>query len=167
MGAWSNKPCQGCGRKKGPKQRNLKFCYSCRQSKNKERSRNQHSKMLQERYGITLDQYESLYELQGGVCYLCRHATGKRRRLTVDHDHGCCADLPACGRCVRGLLCQNCNRNVLGWAARDSLDFFYRGIEYLTSPPFLAILKAAEAESGSQNGSRRGRSEGKRGNKCS
>ena len=29
--------------------------------------------------------------------------------LVVDHDHGCCPFTRSCGRCVRGLICVNCN----------------------------------------------------------
>jgi hypothetical protein len=149
MGAWTKKPCFNCGKKKGQKQANRKFCYTCQKINDKNRSRTAHGNAILKTYGITLEQYEALYELQGGVCYLCRHAKGVKRRLTVDHDHKCCAELPACGKCVRGLLCQGCNRNVLAWAARDSIDFFVRGIEYLTNPPFRAILEAAESSGAS------------------
>jgi hypothetical protein len=80
---------------------------------------------------------------------MCRFATGKTRRLSVDHDHKCCDGPTSCGRCVRGLLCTGCNRHVLAWAARDSVEFFQRGIEYLTNPPFRAILNAGAENGGS------------------
>lgn len=69
------------------------------------------------RYGITQKQYDWLLEQQGDKCFLCgegetliHHSTGKLRALSVDHDHRCCPDKKACGECVRGLLCYNCNR---------------------------------------------------------
>lgn len=35
---------------------------------------------------------------------------GYRSLLVVDHDHGCCpVDTRSCGRCVRGLICRDCN----------------------------------------------------------
>lgn len=158
MSAWTGKPCVQCGKKKGAKQKNYKFCFTCKRELDKARSKSQHAGALFKKYGITLEQYNELYELQGGRCYLCQFATGKRRRLTVDHDHACCDELPACGRCVRGLLCSGCNRNVLGWAARDKVEFFYRGIEYLTNPPFRAILEGnTNQPSGAINGDQRGR----------
>lgn len=85
--------------------------------------------------------YERLYEAQGGVCALCRRATGRTKRLAVDHDHTCCAGKESCGRCVRGLLCGPCN-DVLA-VARDSADYFLGAIAYLAQPPAKAVINAA------------------------
>lgn len=143
MSAWTGKPCQDCGKKKGAKQRNCKRCWTCQRIHDKDTSLSAFDKMLRKTYNITLAQRQELLDYQGGVCYLCRIAkdTGNRR-LSVDHDHRCCPGDTSCGRCVRGLLCTGCNRHVLAWAARDDVAFFYRGIEYLTNPPFKAMLDA-------------------------
>lgn len=79
-------------------------------------------------YGITPAQYWAIYEEQGGRCYICRRATGLRKRLSVDHCH-------ATGQ-VRGLLCTPCNRNVLGHL-RDDTEAIQRAIDYLESYPAL------------------------------
>jgi hypothetical protein len=89
-------------------------------------------------YKLTREMYEALYEAQGGRCATCQRATGKTRRLSVDHDHKCCSGRTSCGRCVRGLLCRPCN-TLLG-RARDAIEFFARCIEYLTNPPAQRIL---------------------------
>lgn len=89
-------------------------------------------------YNLTKEMYEALYEAQGGRCALCQRATGKTRRLSVDHNHKCCPGRKSCGRCVRGLLCRPCN-TLLG-RARDAIEFFARCIEYLTNPPAQPIL---------------------------
>lgn len=66
------------------------------------------------RYGLTPDQYDMLLAAQGGVCAICTTPPGQQL-LAVDHDHNCCPDTRrSCGRCVRGLLCSKCNRQ-LGW----------------------------------------------------
>lgn len=99
-------------------------------AKAKRRSEATHARHILATYGITADEYLAIYEYQGGRCALCRRATGKTRRLAVDHCH-------ATGR-VRGLCCKFCNR-LLGFA-RDSAEFFRRCAAYLESPPAFAVI---------------------------
>lgn len=152
---WSEKPCQRCGGGKGPKYRNLKFCGRCQYQVKKAKSANAHAKALEKRYGITREDYWDLYSFQGGLCYICRRATGKTRRLTVDHDH-------ATGL-VRGLLCRPCN-TMLGHL-RDSQEAFLRAVDFLREPPFKAMLEGKRSiVPGAQDGERRrGRAAGERG----
>jgi hypothetical protein len=84
-----------------------------------------HGRRIGERYGLTPEQYKALYEAQGGTCYICQRATGKRKKLAVDHDHKT--------GYVRGLLCGPCNSMLAH--ARDSVEFFHRAVWYLSYPP--------------------------------
>lgn len=93
----------------------------------------QHDKRVQQTYGLAPGEYGRLYEFQDGLCFICRRANGTVRKLAVDHDHKHCKDLPACGKCVRGLLCKTCNR-MLGHL-RDDPEAFTRAAEYLRNPP--------------------------------
>lgn len=69
---------------------------------------------LKRQYGLSVEQYEAMVAAQGGKCRICNKAPG-RVRLAVDHDHGCCPTRgKSCGQCIRGLLCDYCNRQ-LGW----------------------------------------------------
>ena len=88
-----------------------------------------HARYVEKTYCLANGQYDSLYVAQGGTCAICRVATGKARRLSVDHDHACCPGSTSCGKCVRGLLCRPCN-DLLGHA-RDQVEFFRRAIRYL------------------------------------
>lgn len=97
-----------------------------------------HASYVQRQYGLRDTDYGLLYEAQGGVCAICLRATGATRKLSVDHDHKCCAGSQSCGYCVRGLLCRPCN-DMLGHA-RDQWSFFARAIRYLNSPPAHAAL---------------------------
>lgn len=82
-------------------------------------------------YGITGAEYEAIYRAQGGRCYICRRATGKVKRLAVDHNH-------RTGE-VRGLLCGPCNHGVVGHL-RENRASIRRLYQYLTNPPARAVL---------------------------
>lgn len=89
-------------------------CKDCTNRKNRLRARtNDNAKRwhvgrrngwLKRQYGITLTDYDALFQFQRGMCKIC-HSTHSRRdiqtHLCVDHCH-------KTGR-VRGLLCVKCN----------------------------------------------------------
>lgn len=90
----------------------------------------QRRNLLKLRYGISLEEYEALLEAQGGCCDLCgRTPEENGQALSVDHDHSCCPNRRACGKCVRSLLCIKCNYRV-GLVEGD-YDTFLRTLEYL------------------------------------
>jgi hypothetical protein len=80
-------------------------------------------------YGLSELEYRVLYRAQGGRCYVCRRATGKSRRLGVDHNH-------LTGE-VRGLVCtgslsaNTCNRLI----AIYNRDQLLRAVAMLSDPP--------------------------------
>ena len=67
-------------------------------------------KHYKSRYGITIEDYERMYETQGGLCAICKQPetrkgrNGKPISLSIDHDH-------KTGK-VRDLLCTHCNQMV-------------------------------------------------------
>lgn len=133
---YEGKPCQQCHKIKGKNQQRQKFCYSCARERKKISSKVNHEKRILKLYQLTEGQYDELYEIQGGKCAICRRATGKSRRLSVDHDHA--TDL------VRGLLCRKDN-DLLGHA-RDQIEFFQRAIDYLENPPANNLKKSSIEE---------------------
>lgn len=84
---------------------------------NNERQRWRH---IEHKYGLTRERYEEILAEQGNRCAACpAEAPGGRwNNWHVDHDHACCPNSYTCGRCVRGLLCGNCNL-ALGAVADD------------------------------------------------
>jgi Recombination endonuclease VII len=62
-------------------------------------------------YGLKPGEFDAMRSAQGNRCKGCKREV----RLYIDHDHTCCPKQPTCGRCNRGLLCEQCNW-VLGFA---------------------------------------------------
>lgn len=86
---------------------------------------------LRAKYGIGLDEYNTLLAKQGGVCAICeqpewvKHGkSGKIAPLAVDHCHDT-------GR-VRGLLCFSCN--VALGKFKDSPELLKKALDYVTPP---------------------------------
>lgn len=91
----------------------------------------EHSKRaayMKSRYGVTQEWYEAKLKEQGDACAICKTPKGDEF-FCVDHDHACCTGQQSCGKCVRGLLCVNCNW-LLG-QARDNADTLRAALAYL------------------------------------
>ena len=79
---------------------------------------------------LTFEQYEQILKEQDGCCAICkRDKPISRKHFDVDHDHKCCSGSNSCGVCIRGLLCQMCNK-MLG-NAKDDVDILRAAIKYL------------------------------------
>lgn len=74
-----------------------------------EQQRLNRRKKLLKRYGISIEDWESMVRAQSGKCAICRVSPNNSRDFHVDHDH-------VTGR-VRGLLCIRCNTS-LAWFER-------------------------------------------------
>ena len=93
-----------------------------------------HAGSIERTYGITRKEFELLWEMQGGRCFICRRRLHSKRPA-VDHDHETGA--------VRGLLCadsdRGCNHAILGNIS--GLDMARRIVEYLEDPPYARLLR--------------------------
>jgi hypothetical protein len=66
------------------------------------------------RHHITEEKYAELFCKHDGKCHACKINVA----TNVDHDHQCCNKPRSCGKCVRGLLCHQCN-SALGLLGDD------------------------------------------------
>lgn len=117
------------------KDRLASSCKPCRvansskwQKDNRQRRRdwanaNRRRTLLQQNYGLTIEEYEAILASQGGVCAICKQPPmGKRKHLFVDHDHATNKN--------RGLLCGLCNAAL---ERMESIpDWHEKAINYLT-----------------------------------
>lgn len=136
----TNPICSDCPRKKGPNQRDLKRCATCQRAANRRAKDSRHGSHIRATYGIDAETYAALLAFQSGRCAICSRATGRTKRLAVDHDHRCDAGHDpkvGCPVCVRGLLCSICNE-YLG-RIRDDPEVGGRLQRYLLAPPFRAL----------------------------
>lgn len=125
------KPISEFSKKRGNVSKPARHCWDCRrvryakrQSEDSQSERSQAVRFkayLRRRYGITIEQYETILRNQRGVCAICLRANRNDIKLAIDHDH-------VTGH-VRGLLCIPCN-TMLGWLS-DSPVLLRRAVKYL------------------------------------
>ena len=85
-------------------------CKACESKRQSERYKEQGGSVqreyhLQNKYGLSLHEYDQKLASQGGLCAVClTDNPGSRGRFCVDHNH-------QTGE-VRGLLCATCNQGI-------------------------------------------------------
>lgn len=85
-------------------------------------------KLLKRKYGISLDEYEELFNSQYGICAICN------RKETVNSNKGATVKKLAVDHChktgkIRGLLCHFCNTAI--GAFQDDTDLLEKAISYI------------------------------------
>lgn len=80
-------------------------------------------KHLWKTYRLTAQQFDELWDRQGGRCAICSAilSIGTQNGTHVDHDHDT-------GR-IRGLLCPSCNRGLGQF--KDDVDILKAAVSYL------------------------------------
>lgn len=77
------------------------------------------------RHGLSEEQYLFIFNKYNGKCHACKD----RDAVNIDHDHSCCQEAYSCGKCVRGVLCNQCN-TALG-LLNDDISKIQNLIKYL------------------------------------
>jgi len=99
-----------------------RWCTVCHQAATEawraaeaKRNPDYHKNNALRKHRLTVETYNAKLEKQGGHCALCPAVTSDNGdRLSVDHNHNCCAGKYSCEKCHRGLLCSTCN-SALGY----------------------------------------------------
>ena len=131
----TSKTCTKCGLEKelalfyksksGPLGRSseCKDCTNARQRASYDPKKSR-AKNLKNRFGISLDEYDAMLQLQSGCCKICgTNAPGPKGRFVVDHNHDT-------GE-VRGLLCWSCNVGI--GHLQDSPSILLSAFNYLST----------------------------------
>jgi hypothetical protein len=86
-----------------------------------EKERDRH---LRRTFGINIEQYNQMLEVQGGKCAICLSTECKSGyAFAVDHCHTTGA--------IRGLLCRDCNTSLGKF--NDNIETLQRAVKYLRS----------------------------------
>lgn len=139
-----NKQCVGCKSWKPEKSFSRHqstqdgFTHRCKECLTRDRKesylRKDRAAFVLKTYGITMAEYDQMFERQGSKCAVCQASESGGRGWHVDHDHACCpAKSGACGKCVRGILCARCNM-TLG-LVQDNESTLAGMIAYLRESP--------------------------------
>jgi hypothetical protein len=111
-----------------------KPCEECRLAANK--YRREKRKLDNEKLGydprrfkrhhITKEIYDNLLSKHDGKCWICKDS----KAVHIDHDHSCCNNNSfSCGKCIRGVLCSNCNTAI--GLLKDDVDLIKETIKYI------------------------------------
>jgi hypothetical protein len=121
-----------------------RVCAKC-ECKNKKNARTNNpqkfrditwERVLRTCYGIDRALYSLLSHAQGEVCALCLKPSQNGKRLAVDHEHAHHENVKqACRECIRGLLCDGCNRFALPILEGNAILQNDRVHEYLKQRP--------------------------------
>lgn len=80
------------------------------------------SRKIENRYNITMEQYNKIFDKQHGRCAICNeHQSELKSALGVDHNHK--------NNIVRGLLCHRCNMAI--GLLRESIELLNNAKKYL------------------------------------
>ena len=79
---------------------------------------------LKLKFGLTLTDYNKMFEKQQGCCAICgKHQSELTRALAVDHNH-------LSGK-IRGLLCSSCNAAIGSLGTDYGVELLQKAIDYI------------------------------------
>lgn len=127
VSGWIQSKCKNCHKKasrnfhKNNPGKHTEYSKAQRKKNPEKFKAKAHRSRLKYLYGLSNEQFDSMFKSQNGACAICEKQNLNGKRLCVDHDH-------KTGK-VRGLLCNQCN-GFLG-AISDDKSKAARAISYL------------------------------------
>lgn len=99
----------------------------------RQKKRSKHQRIiarLRQNYHWTIEEYNKRLRKQHGVCKICRKENQRNTLFHIDHDHSCCPEKSrSCGKCIRGLLCFECNSGLGKF--KDNPKLLRRAVHYI------------------------------------
>lgn len=86
---------------------------------------------IMKKYNITPEEWVSLLSEQDRKCAICCTNDPGVRGWQIDHDHSCCPGIGSCGKCIRKLLCMQCNLGIGHF--KDNPETLTAAAKYLES----------------------------------
>lgn len=94
---------------------------------------------LRAHYGISHAEFTKLAARYCGGCWICKSAPKANRNHAVDHDHKV-AKVGGTRASIRGILCFQCNRRLIGRRRREHAVLYLAAAGYLESDEAQVIL---------------------------
>lgn len=115
---WKKKHCDACKEEFQPTGRAQRICKKCTGDRPD----------LVTTYGITISDYDQLFQVQNGACAICYVALSSlaKNQIHIDHDHDTSY--------VRGILCTFCNTRLSAledktWTSKATVYLSKQGIK--------------------------------------
>lgn len=85
------------------------------------------------KYKLTEQGFNALLESQNGACAICKCLEPSNSKgWHIDHDRACCSSRWSCGKCVRGVLCSNCNTAI--GLLKENAETINNALAYIQKP---------------------------------
>lgn len=85
--------------------------------------KSQRNRTYKKKYGITADDFDKIFEAQGGKCAIC-----ETKNFNKSSPKGCLDHCHKTGK-IRAILCMGCNTALGNF--NDDIELFKRAIAYL------------------------------------
>lgn len=92
------------------------------------RKKKQQEYVVKSRFNLSAEEHIELLKKQNHRCLICNSVLSSRP--AIDHDKKCCpTNGHSCGKCIRGILCMQCNVGLGNF--KDDIRLLFQAMLYL------------------------------------